>query len=70
MSLRKKGGEFDAKNWALVTFVDAASAGRALFSKVRDTELTAATGPAHSECFAMVCCTRRWLSTKHLTRSR
>ena len=54
VSLRKKGGEFDAKNWALVTFADAASAGRALFSKVRYPVLTAGPAPAHSECYGVL----------------
>ena len=30
---RKKGGEFDAKSWALVTFSQPEAAGRALFGK-------------------------------------
>jgi hypothetical protein len=36
VSLRKKGGEFDTKNWALVTFSEPEAAGRALFSEVSD----------------------------------
>lgn len=34
VSLRPKGGEFDAKSWALVTFSEPEAAGRALFGKV------------------------------------
>jgi hypothetical protein len=39
VALRKKGGEFDAKSWALVTFSTPEAAGRALFGKVRPKQL-------------------------------
>jgi RNA recognition motif-containing protein len=69
ISLRKKGGEFDTKNWALVTFSEPEAAGRALFSEVSACadcrarpQLTPSADPAARY-------NRRWLSTRHLTRS-
>ena len=72
ISLRKKGGEFDSKNWALVTFAEPEAAGRALFSEVsarmHDVDSFAKmTSPSQPQ--VAVHCNRRWLSTRRLTRS-
>lgn len=58
VSLRKKGGEFDTKNWALVTFAEPEAAGRALYSEVS----------AHSRCCYSVAVPSRNLPSVVLCR--